>query len=216
MATLPQYRVQVRRLINDLQSSFYPDPELNDYINEARRQVAIPTAAVRSFQGPFNLTVGKDKYLFSEIPLTANTIDVINIWLAFGSMRYRLKNPPFTLLSTFFNPWKNYQTFPVAFTRYGPNIIWMAPPPNTTYSAEYDTAIITNDLISDTDTSDALPAPYNDAVKYYAAKLARFRMQQYQEAEAMDKVFDVEIMKLNAMFPRTIPDIYGEEDLTLG
>lgn len=208
---LSEYRTRVRRLLNDAQGNYWTNPELDAYINEAREKTAIDTACVRKFQYG-NLLQGVEKYLFRDLlPDGAKTIDVLGVQPIFGNTRYSLRWYEYTYFTAFYRPWTQYQQLPVAFTLYGPNIIWVAPTPNVNYpNTEFDTAIVPANLVND-NTDDVIPEPYTDAVKYYAARLAKLRMQQYEEALAYDKLYTQRINELNAMFPRRIHNIYDHD-----
>lgn len=208
---LSQYRTRVRRLLNDAQGNYWTNPELDDYINEAREKTAIDTACVRSFQLG-SLLKGVEKYLFRDLlPNGAKTVDILGIQPIFGNTRYSLRWYEYTYFTAFYRPWTQYQQLPVAFTLYGPNLVWIAPTPNVDYPlTEFDTAIIPDSLIND-NTDDIIPEPYTDAVKYYAARLAKLRMQQYEEALAFDKLYTQRTNELNAMYPRRIHNIYEQD-----
>jgi hypothetical protein len=208
---LSEYRTRVRRLLNDAQANYWTNPELNDYINEAREKTAIDTACVRSFQLGTLLT-NIDKYLFRDIvPNGAKTIDILGIQPHFGNTRYSLRYYEYTYFTAFYRPWTNYRQLPVAFSIYGPNVLYVAPAPNVDYvDTEFDTAIIPDNLTND-NSADTIPEPYSDAVKYYAARLAKLRMQQYEEALAFDKLYTQRTNELNAMYPRRIRNIYEQD-----
>ena len=48
MATLNSYITEVRRLLHDANANFWTNPELTDYINDARNRVAADTSCSRS------------------------------------------------------------------------------------------------------------------------------------------------------------------------
>ena len=208
---LSVYITRARRLLNDAQGNYWTTPELTDYINEAREKTATDTACVRSFQTG-TLKTGVEKYLFTDIlPNGSKTIDILGVQPIFGNTRYSLRWYTYTYFTAFYRPWTQYQQLPVAFTVYGPNILWVAPTPNVDYpNTEFDTAVIPDNLIND-NTVDKIPEPYTDAVKYYAARLAKLRMQQYEEALAFDKLYTQRVNELNAMYPRRIQNIYEQD-----
>lgn len=209
---LSQYRTRVRRLLNDAQGNYWTNPELDDYINEAREKTATATECVRSFQLG-TLLKNVDKYFFRDLlPNGAKTVNILGIQNIFGNTRYSLRRYAYAYLTAFYRPWTQYQQLPVAFAKYGPNIVYVAPAPNVDYpNAEFDTAIIPAALIND-NTDDIIPEPYTDAVKYYAARLAKLRMQQYEEALAFDKLFTQRVNELNAENDAySIPNIYEED-----
>ena len=205
---LSQYIVRVRRILNDAQGTYWTTPELVDYVNESRDKTAVDTACVRSFQLG-TLLAGIDKYTYNTLlPNGPRTIDILGIQPIFGNTRYSLRYYEYTFLTAFYRPWTQYQQLPVAFSIYGPNVLYVAPSPNVNYpNTEFDTAIIPDPLVND-NSIDTIPEPYTDAVKYYAARLAKLRMQQYEESLAFDKLYTQRINELNAMYPRRIPNIY--------
>lgn len=205
---ISQYIIGTRRLLNDATGNYWKDPELVDYINEARNKCAIDTACVREFQEA-TLTTGVDKYLFYPfLPQGQRTVDIINLTLIYGATRVPLFYFPFTDFSAYYRAWTNYKTLPRAYTIYGANAVWLAPVPDQAYAGEYDTAVTPQPLQNDNDV-DVIPIPYSDAVKYYAARLAKLRMQQYEEALAYENLYKQRINELNAMYPRRIPYVYG-------
>lgn len=208
---LSEYRTRVRRLLNDAQGNYWTNPELNAYINEAREKTAVDTACVRQFQKG-TLLQNVEKYLFRNLlPNGAKTIDILGIQPIFGNTRYSLRWYEFTYFTAMYRTWTQYNQLPVAFTLYGPNIVWIAPNPNVDYPhTEFDTAVIPKNLIND-NTDDVIPEPYTDAVKYYAARLAKLRMQQYEEALAYDKLYTQRVNELNAMYPRRIHNVYEQD-----
>lgn len=208
---LSEYRTRVRRLLNDAQGQYWTTPELNAYINEAREKTAVDTACVRQFQTG-TLLQNVEKYLFRDLlPNGTKTIDILGVQPIFGNTRYSLRWYEYTYFTAMYRPWTQYNQLPVAFTIYGPNILWVAPNPNVNYpNTEFDTAIIPDQLIND-NTPDIIPEPYTDAVKYYAARLAKLRMQQYEEALAYDKLYTQRANELNAMYPRRIHNVYEQD-----
>lgn len=198
-------------MLNDAQGNYWTNPELDAYINEAREKTATDTACVRKFQLG-NLLQGVDKYLFTDLLADgARTVDILGVQPIFGNTRYSLRWYQYTYLTAFYRPWTQYQQLPVAYSTYGPNILYVAPAPNVAYNnTEFDTAVIPENLIND-NTVDTIPAPYTDAVKYYAARLAKLRMQQYSEALAYDNLYKQRTAELNAMYPRRIHNIYEQD-----
>lgn len=209
--TLSQYITAVRRLLNDSQRNYWPNDELTDYINEARRKTAVDTICVRDFQLA-SLTVGQERYTYNALFGTSpQTIDVINVTLLWGATRVPMRYAPFTIFSAYFRPWINYRQLPVVFSVYNMSEFWLAPNPDQTYQGEFDTARLPLTLAND-NTVDDIPIPYSDAVKYYAAYLARLRLQQYTEAKAQLALYQQRIAELGAMPPRRIPYVYTQDE----
>lgn len=222
MPLLSQYITQVRRLLGDSQRNYWSDQELTDYINEGRRRTAIKTLCCREFQTSgfagdpgTGLQQGQERYSYTDanlaLPKANQIVDIINVTILWGTSRVQLGWAPFTKFSAYFRPWLSYQRIPCAFTVYNATEFWIAYTPDQNYPTEFDTAIVPLNLATDNDV-DALPLMFDEAPKYWAARLARLKLQQYTEAEAQEKLFDKEIATLGAIPPRRIPYIF-ENDL---
>jgi hypothetical protein len=210
---LSQYTTQVRRLLNDAQANYWSNDELRDYINEARRQVARDTLCVRLFQNG-TLQAGQEQYEYTDVNLALpqgnQVVDIINITVIWGTLRYPLGYAPFTAFSAYFRSWVNFQRIPAVFTIYNARQFWVAYVPDINYAAEFDTAILPLNLAND-NTVDTIPSPYDEAVKFFAASLARLKLQQYKEYEAQQQIYDKYIARLGAMPPRRIPYVIQNE-----
>lgn len=210
---LSQYQTSVRRLLNDSQKNYWPDTELTDYINEARRKLAVDTVCVRQFQTG-TLQTGQEQYEFTDVgvalPQGNQVVDIINITVIWGNTRYQLGYLPFTQFSAVFRTWTNYQRLPAAFTIYNARQYWIGYVPDQQYVSEYDTAILPLNLAND-NTVDTIPPPYDEAVKYYAAFLARLKLQQYNEAKTQKQLYVDRVTELGAMPPRRIPYVFENE-----
>jgi hypothetical protein len=207
---LSQYQVAVRRILNDAQRNYWADPELTDYINEARRQVAVETSCVRKFQTTA-LVIGQEQYNYTDIlPTIPQTVDIINATVIWGSSRIPLGYMPFSLFSAVFRTWTNYQRVPAAFTIYNSTQFWVGYVPDQAYPIELDTAVLPQSLAND-NSPDSLPPPYDEAVKFFAASLARLKLQQYTEYKALQTMYTEKITKLGAMSPRRIPYVFENE-----
>lgn len=218
---LSQYIVQVRRLLNDAQKNYWSDQELADYVNQGRDRTALDTLCCREFQtsgfstdSGSGLVQGQERYRYTDtglaLSLGAQIVDIVNITVIWGSSRIQLGWAPFTKFSAYFRPWVNYQRTPCAFTIYNAKEFWIAYTPDITYPAEFDTAIRPLKLVSDND-EDTIPALYDEAPKYWAARLARLKLQQYTEADKQGKYYVDEIARLGAMPPRRIPYVFENE-----
>jgi hypothetical protein len=90
---------------------------------------------------------------------------------------------------------------PVAFSIYGPNILYVAPAPNVDYPrTEFDTAIIPDQLIFD-NTNDIIPEALHRRREVLRGPARSLRMQQYEEALAFDKLYTQRTNELNAVQP---------------
>ena len=192
--TLSTYLTKTRRLLHDLPGSYVPAPtstvnaqyfndaDLTSFINSAIRQRDLWSGGSRSYRSAVPLTIGQDAYNFTTMFPTETTLDVINIFLIYGSTRVALENPPFTDLTTKARALTGYQNRPWGFARYGANQVYIAPAPGSAYNADFDLSVLSTVMALTTDV-DPLPFPYTEPVQYYAAYLAKINQRRYDEAE---------------------------------
>lgn len=140
--------------------------------------------------------------------ILVNTFDVLNIRIQWGSMWYQLDYKPFSQLSTLLRAWQTWQQRPVAFSVYGPNTIYVGPTPDQTYPIELDTVISPVALVNTTD-ADTISFPYVGTVKFYAAYLAKFKEQSYDEATKFEQEYRIRLREsIRSSFTRRIPSMY--------
>lgn len=63
--SLSEYLTHTRRLLHDANKNYYPDADLADYINSARRHTATDTGALRSLYNVY-LTAAQEKYVIGQ------------------------------------------------------------------------------------------------------------------------------------------------------
>jgi hypothetical protein len=179
---LSTYRTASQRLLHDANGNFYSAAELNDYVNAGRQKVAAMTGCLRYLDKSFTLTIGVDAYPFSGLTQGSVTIDVLNVTVIYGNVRYQLEWRPWTEFSAMLRSWTGFQRLPVTWSKYGANILYVGPLPDQAYATEIDTIQTPNVLVDDT-TTEQLIYPYTEAVQYYAAYLAKKKEQSYGEAQ---------------------------------
>lgn len=177
--TLAQYIVQVRRLLHDSTGTYWPDSELTDYINSARNRLVADTGCYRKLQTG-SVTQAQETYEFSVFGQT-DTFDVLSITLLWGLMRVPMTRMPFTEFNLKMRAWQSFQSRPIAFSVYGGTTIYVGPIPDQTYSVELDTVVAPDALVLTTN-QDFLAFPFVDCIAFYAAYLAKFKEQSYDEA----------------------------------
>jgi hypothetical protein len=102
------------------------------------------------------------------------------------------------------------QSRPVCYSRLGGLSVYVGPQPDTTYSSDWDLALIPPPLTSDS-SPEPIPEPFTTPVKYYAAYLAKFREQAIAEAEMFKKMYLAQIKTEAVAFQmRIIPDPYAK------
>jgi hypothetical protein len=207
--TLSTYITQVRRLLHDANANFWSDPELTDYINEARNRLVRDTGCLRRLQKSV-LVIGQEVYDFSTLPLGDKTMDVININAYWGNSRIPLRYLPWTQFNAELRYWQNYIGQPVVYSMYGPTQYYIAPVPQDAYPTELDTVIMPDDLVNITDV-DQIPNPWTGPVQFYAAYMAKYKEQSYGEAELFKNEYVKHVQSvLTSTYTRRMPDPYSQ------
>jgi hypothetical protein len=81
--------------------------------------------------------------------------------------------------------------------------------PSGSFQADIDAVVLPNALVDDT-TVEQLQYPYTDLVQYYAAYLAKYKQQQFDDSARFLTIYD-ELMRRGtaARYQRRIPSPYG-------
>jgi hypothetical protein len=207
MATLANHITSVRRLLHDANSNFWPDSELTDYINSGRSRVAADTGCTRALQ-TYSLVTSQETYQFSALPQGVNTIDVLNLTVLWGAMRIPLNYMPYTEFNAKMRVWQNFTSRPVVFSIYGGSTVFVGPIPDQTYVSEWDTVVNPAALVNLTD-AETIQFPYVEPVDYYAAYLAKFKEQSYQEASMFHDEYKAKVFAaLRSAMTRRLPSAY--------
>lgn len=207
--TLSTYITQVRRLLHDVNANFWTDPELTDYINEARNRLVRDTGCLRKIQTS-TVVLNQEVYNLSDLPQGDLNMDILNINLYWGNTRLPLRYLPWTQFNAQMRFWQNYIGQPVAYSMYGPGKFYVGPVPDQTYTVEIDTVIQPVTLVNGTDI-DEIPNPWTGPVQFYAAYLAKFKEQSYGEAELFKNQYISQAQSVLATtYTRRIPDPYSQ------
>ncbi len=208
---LTQYLTDTRRLLHDLNSSFYTDAELTDFINEGRKRIAGETGCLRNLQ-TFTLT-GQESYGFSSLPSSMNTLEILNLTVLWGNQRIPLNYMAWTEFNAELRPWTNLLGRPQVWSMYGESTFYVGPTPDQSYSSEFDSLILPNDLVTDA-TAEQITYPFSRPVPFIAAHLAKFKEQQYDEADRFLVQYD-RILKEVAVHTmhRRIRDVYSTREI---
>lgn len=186
--TLDTYLVDLQRLLHDTSNNFFTSSQLTDYINQARQKVAVDTNCVKLLQS-LTLSPGVELYPFSAFPAGSNTINVLSMNVAWGTLRYSLRKWSWELLDARGRALIGWQENPAVFSVYGENSLYIAPTPNQAYQAQCNTAILPDDLITGL-TPEQIPFLYTSLVPFYAASLAKQYQQMWQEAERFEQDYE--------------------------
>ena len=138
-------------------------------------------------------------------------IDIMNISVYWGNRLIPLGYQAFTEFNAKMRVYQvNYQ-YPAVWSRYGTSggSAFLRPVPAQPYRAEFDTAILPDDLVADVDIDDQVKYPYSACVAYYACSLAKMKPQAYAEAEAFAAKYRKRVLEAQASIQmRRIPNAY--------
>lgn len=205
--TLAGYITEVRRLLHDVNANFWTDNELIDYINDGRKTMVRDSGCNRVLQ-MYNAPTNVETIQYSGLPEGTRTMDVLNINLYWGNSRVPLYYMPWTDFNAQLRYWQNYTGRPIGFSMYGPKTIFIGPKPDQIYQLELDTVVEPDDLTVGS-PNEFLPAPYIEAVQFFAAYIAKYKEQSYGEAEIFKQEYTKHIIEFSSTtFTRRLPTPY--------
>jgi hypothetical protein len=126
-----------------------------------------------------------------------NVFNVLSISYIWGNQRYMLAWRGFTL----FQAYMRSQLF---FTQRGlvttiqqeQGFVLIQPPPDQPYQTEWDTICDADPLTQLADYETQILAPANDAVQFYAAYYCLLKLQNFNQAEEMFKIYSARVPKI--------------------
>ena len=141
--------------------------------------------------------------------LAANTLDVLNVTVLWGSMRITLDRMAFTKFQAGVRAWQGFSQRPMYCCSYGQSNWYIGPIPDQFYISEWDTVIAPSDLVNTTDVS-PVSYPYSDVLPFYAAHIAKFKEQSQNEADAFLMLYQRKMQHaLRSVMMRTLKSAYG-------
>jgi hypothetical protein len=145
--------------------------------------------------------VGQEAYLLSQPPIStavlnqqgyARAIGIQSISVSWGSMKPTLDFVPFTTFQARYRAYNiGQQNYPSVWTRLGrgaQQAIALWPIPGQVSQMEIVAYCQPIPLVDDT-TYEAIPEPFTDCVKYYAAYLAHLNAQRKDDAMFMQQLY---------------------------
>lgn len=140
--------------------------------------------------------------------LDPNTMDVLNVTVLWGNVRVTLDVMSFTQFQATVRAWTGYTQRPGCRAVYGQSQHYIGPIPDQFYVTEWDTTIVPPDLVNYTDTSVVL-YPYSEAVPYYAAHVAKFEEQSYNDSDRYIGLYQRKMQyAIRARMMRMLPSSY--------
>lgn len=203
---LTKYLQQVQRLLHNGTGTLYSQTDLTDYINEARMQIAMEAQCVRATNS-FVSSAGTNNFLLSSLTFSAGTgiasaIELRSL-LANGSW-IQPRNWEWYTLHYLANP--QTAALPSNWSQFGDGSsgqIYFWPTPTLNLTLTLDVACFPIDLVDDS-TIEAIPYPYQQAVKYYAAYLAFLGIMRNADADNMRGIFSRKLGEARMMTRPTV------------
>ena len=144
------------------------------------------------------LNLGQEQYPFSSIDVSmwpgVNSVHMLrSVSVIYANYRYSLPMYSFSVYQAKIRQYPfQYQYVPAFCTQFGQGedgSLFVYPLPSQTYQWEFDCFCIPSDL-TDFRSYEALPFPWTDAVKHWAAYLAFLELQNFNAAEYHFKRYD--------------------------
>lgn len=191
--TLQNYLTDAQRLLHDATNRFWTVDELTDYVNKARKLIAVETACTRKVI-PLDIlattTLAGATYNLDTIYPTQRVMDVMDVLLNYSSNTiYQLRFIPYAMMVRTIL-WQ-YQS-PGTPTHYTVNNrqLYVLQWPGLDYKgSSVDCLLEPLDLVNTTDVDNDIAFPFSEAVGFYVAYLAKVKDQRRTEAEEFYRDF---------------------------
>lgn len=144
------------------------------------------------------VTQGREVYNFSDIDLSINpgvesVYAIRSVSIIYSNYRYSLPMYAFSVYQAMIRQYPNqYQWVPTFTSQYGQGTagsLYMYPLPSQTFQVEYDCQCLPADLTDD-QSVEALPMPWQDAVAFYSAHLAFLELQNFNAAQGFLALYE--------------------------
>lgn len=194
MATLANYIASTRRTLRDESTgNVYSDTDLTAWINEAMQHRDLDLRINRMLYS-FTLTAGVFRYSFDSVisggtkligaagvtPVDIYSLVLMPLGDANSTTRYPMGRWPYSELTVLLA--RNYPSYPIAYSIFGPSTFVLGPPPANGYPVEVDFFGYSSPLVNPTDI-DPVPYPWTNSIPFYAAYLAKMQSQRFDEAD---------------------------------
>lgn len=149
----------------------------------------LPTVTITDSGGGTNATA--TAVMFNNV---YNVLNISNIW---GNQRYMLKYRAFWLFQAYMRSQLFFTQRPIVWTiQEEQGLVFIQPPPDQAYQTEWDTICTPQPLVATTDFETQILGPCQDAVQYYAAHYCLNKLQNFNQAEEMLKLYSARVPKI--------------------
>src|SRR6266404_4129357 len=163
---------------------------------------------------PANATVAQaEVYNFSQAnvfavatPGVRAVLDVQQIAVYWGNLKPALMYCPWTQFNAYYRAWPQFSNLPSVWSKYGQGesgSVYFWPIPVEVLGMDWDCICEPLNLITEA-SIEAIPAPWTDAVQYYAAYLAFLGAQRHDDADAMFGRFERQMVRARTFSQRTL------------
>ena len=143
-------------------------------------------------------------------------LDILNVTVNWGNSYITLGYTYFSEFQAKARYWRNQSGQPALWSKGPPknstggsDYIYIFQIPQSNYQSEADCIVLPNALVDDT-TPEQLIYPFTDLVQYYAAHLAKFKQQQFSEAESFLRMYENLLKQYTASkYQRRVPNPYA-------
>jgi len=224
---LAEHQAQTQNLLNDTGGQFFTLPTLTNYINRARRRIAMASGCIRVLPAGVQTQINQEVYPFNAWTSLVQAVPGVREILAVRSLAIAIGETPGAWKPVWNRiPWTDFQarfriwngawigtiSYPGYYAQYGFGVggsIYLAPIPSQQQPMEVDCSCMPFPLQTDND-AEAIPLPWSDAVPYMAAFFCLLQQQRLQDAAAMLQLFHTELPACaNAVAPQMITSPYG-------
>lgn len=224
---LTEHIAQTQNLLNDTGGQFFAPTVLTNYINRARRRVALSSGCIRVLPEGVQTQANQEKYNFKEwmpqvqaVPGVREIFAVRSLAIAIGpgpgAWKPVWQRIPWTDFQARFRVWNHAWigtiSYPGFYAQYSFGVggsIYLAPIPSLNQPMELDCSCLPYPLTDDSDP-EAIVQPWADAVPYMAAFFCLMQQQRMQDAQGMLQLFQADLPHCAAVVsPQMITSPYG-------
>lgn len=225
---LATYLSDTQNILNDAGGQFYRAETLTNYVNRARRQIAMLSGCVRVMPPGVQTVPNQERYRFRDWmalaqmePGVREIFAVRSLAMALGPTHSGAWKPVWnyviwTDFQARFRIWNHAWTGAISYPGYWSQYsfgaggsLYVAPIPSMIMPMEIDCSCLPMPLDRDEDP-ECIPMPWCDAVCYFAAFMAMLQQQRPQDAASILQLFRSELPSCAAIVsPQRIVSPYG-------
>lgn len=207
---LQTYIADTQNLLNDAGGQFFRAETLTNYVNRARRRIALLSGCVRVMPPGTQTVTKQERYHFRDWMALVQTTPGVREIFAVRSLAMAL-GPGSGAWKPLWNyvPWSDFQarfriwnhawmgaiSYPGYWSQYSfgnSGSLFLAPVPSMIMPMELDFSCLPFPLQND-DDPEAIPMPWQDAVCYSAAFMCMMQQQRPQDAAMIMQIFAAEL-----------------------